>query len=156
MGNVCLFRLAGACYGCSTPSISAVDGILKSASAERSGQIEAALSAATEAAERYDALPFDFGPPATLKPPHELVGELLLKAGHPKEALAEFDLSLKVAPNRALSLLGRARALAAGGDAHAAAQAYAQLAAIWRDADTDLPELAEVRGGAVKAAAIAQ
>ena len=43
---------------------------------------------------------------------------------------------------------------AAGGDAHATARTYAQLAAIWRDADADLPELAEVRGGAVKTAAI--
>lgn len=112
------------------------------------------MSAASEAAKRCDMLLFDFGPPATVKPPHELAGELLLQAGRPKEALAEFDLTLKVAPNRALSLLGRARALAVGGDAHASAQAYAQLAAIWRDADADLPELAEVRGGAVKTAAI--
>ncbi len=127
--------------------------MLKAAMAAPSGQADTALSAATDASRRFDALPFDFGPPATVKPPHELAGELLLKAGRPKQALAEFDKSLQVAPNRALSLLGRARALAASGDAHASAQAYAQLAAIWRDADADLPGLAEVRGGAIDAAA---
>jgi hypothetical protein len=38
---------------------------------------------------------------------------LLLQASRPKEALAEFDLSLKTAPRRSMSLVGRAKALAA-------------------------------------------
>jgi predicted Zn-dependent protease len=73
-----------------------------------------------------------------------LRGEILLAAKRPAEAVAEFDLALKTAPLRALSMLGRARALAAAGDAAGAKQAYAALHAIWQRADKDLPELAEV------------
>jgi tetratricopeptide (TPR) repeat protein len=87
--------------------------LLQGVIAQAGNHIDEAISAAKEAARRYDALPFDFGPPVPVKPPHELVGELLLQAGRPKEALAEFDSSLKTAPRRALSLAGRAQALAA-------------------------------------------
>jgi hypothetical protein len=55
-------------------------------------------------------LPFDFGPPVSVKPPHEFV--VAAGAGRPKEALAEFDFA-KAAPGRALSLQGRERAVAA-------------------------------------------
>lgn len=87
--------------------------LLQSVIAQSGGHMDEATSAATKAARRYDALPFDFGPPVPVKPPHELVGELLMEAGRPKEALAEFDLSLNTAPRRSLSLAGRAQALAA-------------------------------------------
>ena len=87
--------------------------MLRGTIAQGMGQAEEAIAAVRDAAKRYDAVPFDFGPPVPLKPPHELAGEFLLQAGRPKEALAEFDLSLKLAPKRALSLLGRERALAA-------------------------------------------
>ena len=86
--------------------------LMQAAIAQSKGLSDEAIVAAREAARRYDALPFDFGPPAPVKPPHELVGELLLQAGRPKEAVAEFDRSLKTAPGRALSLQGRERALA--------------------------------------------
>jgi tetratricopeptide (TPR) repeat protein len=87
--------------------------MLQGTIAQGNGKSEEAIAFARDAARRYDALPFDFGPPVPLKPPHELVGELLLQAARPKEALAEFDLSLKLAPNRALSVQGRQRAAAA-------------------------------------------
>jgi len=87
--------------------------MLEGAIAQANGRNDEAIAAAAEATRRFDKLPYDFGPPATLKPPHEFAGEALLQAGRPKEALAQFDLSLKTAPNRALSLKGRERALAA-------------------------------------------
>ena len=43
-----------------------------------------------------------------------------MAAGRPTEALQQFDLALKWAPQRVLSLQGRTRALAAGGDPKAA------------------------------------
>lgn len=109
---------------------------------------EAAIARARAAATRSDAMPFQFGPPQTVKPPHELVGDLLLRADRPREALAEYDLASKTTPNRALSLLGRARALKAMGETAAARDAFAQLAAQWHGADADLAALAEVRAGA--------
>jgi tetratricopeptide (TPR) repeat protein len=91
-----------------------------------------------------DAMPLDFGPPGVVKPSHELLGELLLRAGRPDQARAEFERALRLAPQRALSLLGRARAVvAAGGDARAAARAYEELRGIWHRADPDIPGLAE-------------
>ncbi len=115
---------------------------------QHAGKRESARSLAARAVANSDALPVEFGPPAILKPPHELAGQLLLEDEQGKAALSQFDLALKTAPMRAESLLGRARALKASGDAAGAASAYAELAAIWKNADTDLPALAEVRGGA--------
>ncbi|HEV8694700.1 MAG TPA: hypothetical protein VGQ93_11060, partial [Lysobacter sp.] len=133
--------------------LAVLDGMLEGAIADREGHAEAAIVAATKAAAQCDAIPFDFGPPVTAKPPHEFAGELLLKAGRGREALAEFDHALQDAPQRALSLLGRARALKASGDSTGAAHAYSELAAIWKTADADLAALAEVRKGTGEAAA---
>ena len=88
---------------------------------------------------------FDFGPPSVVKPAHELAGELLLASGDAAAARAEFERALAGAPNRALSLLGLARAAAKEGDRAAAEDAYRRLAGIWSRADQDLPDLAEVR-----------
>lgn len=88
-----------------------LDGLVKQAS----GDMDGALASVAAAAKTYDAMPFDFGPPATFKPPHELAGEMLLAAGKPADALKEFDLALKWAPERARSMQGRRTALAASG-----------------------------------------
>ena len=85
--------------------------MLKASIAQGMGNLDDAVASARDAAKLYDALPFDFGPPVPVKPPHELAGELLLQAGRPKEALAEFDLALKAAPLRALSMQGKKTAL---------------------------------------------
>jgi tetratricopeptide (TPR) repeat protein len=85
------------------------------------------------------------GPPSLLKPSHELFGEILLRAGKPKEAANAFATALARQPNRARSLLGTARAAAASGDKPTALAAYADLLRIWQQADADLPELREAR-----------
>ena len=97
-----------------------MERMLDGAVRQANGDVDGALASIADAAKTYDAMPFDFGPPATFKPPHELAGEVLMAAGRPIEALRQFDLALKWAPQRALSLQGRARALAAGGDPKAA------------------------------------
>ena len=109
---------------------------------------ERGLALAKEAAAAEDAMSFDFGPPDVAKPAHELLGEMLLSAGKSAEARAEFERSLSDAPNRALSLLGLARSAAKAGDRPASEDAYHRLAAVWRRADPDLPEMAEVRSSA--------
>ena len=86
--------------------------------------------------------------PATKRTVRELLGEAFLAAGKPKEALAEFEKVLYARPNRALALLGAARAAKAAGEAQKARARYRALAELWKDADADLPELAEVRAGA--------
>lgn len=118
---------------------------LESAILQRKGQTGQALSLAAKAAADFDAMPFDFGPPVTIKPPHELLAELLLAAGKPAEALVEFDLTLKTSPNRAQAMLGRVRALQQVGDQPGAAKAAADLLLVWRHADASLAELSMLR-----------
>lgn len=85
------------------------------------------------------------GPPMLIKPSHELFGEILLRAGKPNEAAAQFRTALLRQPNRARSLLGAARAAAQSGDKDGAATAYAKLLNQWQQADEALPELREAR-----------
>jgi len=102
-----------------------------------------AVTLLREATALEDAMPVEFGPPADVKPAHELFGEILLQAGRPREAQREFARQLQLAPKRALSLRGLGRAAAAAGDGTTAARAYGELRAIWHRADPDRPELAE-------------
>lgn len=113
--------------------------------AAKSGDMEKAIALVRSAATRLDGLAFDFGPPPSIKLPHELLGELLLAAGRANDAADAFTQSLKLAPLRSQSLLGLARAQAAGDKAEDAAATYRKLLAIWHLADADLAELAEAR-----------
>jgi tetratricopeptide (TPR) repeat protein len=63
-----------------------------------------------KAADEYAAMAFDFGPPVTVKPPHELLGEMLLEQKKPTEAKAAFAMALKFAPKRRQSVEGLAKA----------------------------------------------
>ena len=85
------------------------------------------------------------GPPSLIKPSHELYGEILLRAGRAKEAAEQFDLSLLRQPNRARSMLGRARAAAAAGDRKRARAEYSRLLTQWGQCDDSAPELKEAR-----------
>jgi hypothetical protein len=78
---------------------------------------------------------------------HELLGERLLADGKAKEALAKYEKDLDERPNRAIALLGAARAARASGDAAKAHDYYARLANQWKDGDADAPAIAEVRDG---------
>lgn len=118
---------------------------LAGAIAASQGDVAKAVELVRGAATRLDGMAFDFGPPATVKPPHELLGEILLGDKRAAEAIAEFTASLKLAPQRVQSLLGLARAQAGAGQAVDAAATYERLIAIWHAADTDLPDLQEAR-----------
>lgn len=109
------------------------------------GSLPEAISLMREATAMEDAIPFEFGPPAVAKPSHELFGEILLQAGRPREAQAEFVRALRLAPRRALSLLGLGRAAAGAGDGVTAARAYGDLRDIWHGADPGIRGLAEAR-----------
>ncbi len=86
-----------------------------------------------------------FGPPNPPKPPHELLGELLLELDRPAEALRQFERSLEIYRRRPLSLRGAARAARAAGDPETARRHYETLSDVWRQADSDYPGLAETR-----------
>jgi tetratricopeptide (TPR) repeat protein len=109
------------------------------------GKTEEALTLLREAVELEERMPPPSGPPVPLKPAHELYGEVLLEAGRAEEASRQFEASLLRTPNRAASLLGAARSAVRMGDREAARRRYAALAEVWRQADADLPALAEIR-----------
>lgn len=114
-------------------------------SLQAQGKTDEALALLREAADLEGKMPPPSGPPSPLKPAHELYGEVLLAAGKAEEASRQFEASLLRTPNRSASLLGAARAAARMGDGEAARRHYAALAENWRQADSDLPALAEVR-----------
>ena len=107
------------------------------------GALEDAVRLLREASALEDRVAGEFGPPADVKPVHELLGEMLLEAERPREAQSEFARALELAPKRALSLLGLGRAAAAAGDRATAGRAYGELQQIWHRADPNTPGLAE-------------
>lgn len=109
------------------------------------GNTSKAIALMKKATALEEALPPPSGPPDTVKPAHELFGEILLHAGRPKEAAHHFSTALARHPNRARSLVGAARAAAKSGDSRGAATAYSKLLQAWAQADAELLELREAR-----------
>ena len=86
------------------------------------------------------------GPPLTLRT-NELLGEVHLKAGRPRDAVADYERALETTPNRAAALLGLARARAAAGDRPARQR---PTSSCWRTGTRPTriwPALTEARGG---------
>jgi tetratricopeptide (TPR) repeat protein len=83
--------------------------------------------------------------PGALQPAYELLGDLLLEADRPAEALAAYEQSLETWPRRYHSLLGAARAADGVEDDAAAARYYGELAQLTADADPDREGVAEAR-----------
>jgi len=121
---------------------------LRAMADSRRGLRDDGVTALAKAAAEEDSLPFEFGPPEIEKPSHELLGELLLAAGRPLDARRQFEIALRRTPGRSLVLLDLARACRATGDSAAAANAYRQLAANWKHADSSIAALREVRAAA--------
>ena len=83
--------------------------------------------------------------PGPLAPARELLGFMLLEAGHAKEALVAFEATMKKEPNRFRGIYGGARAAEAAGDKAKAATYYKKLLEVAQDADTERPEFSRAR-----------
>lgn len=118
---------------------------IRAAINDRNKNHENAIALMKQAAAMEEKLPPPSGPPHILKPTYELFGEILLRAGKPKEAARQFSISLLRHPNRTRSLLGAARADAAVGDEQGAIKWYSKFLASWKQADSNLPESSEAR-----------
>jgi tetratricopeptide (TPR) repeat protein len=99
------------------------------------GNRDDALAMLTEATVTEENMPFEFGPPAVVKPSHELLGEVLLELEDYDAAVAAFEDALARSPRRTQSLLGLANAAAGAGDMQRADEARAELMEIWKDSD---------------------
>ena len=100
------------------------------------------LQAAADAEDATDKSAISPGP---LAPARELLGDMLLDAGRPKEALAAFEATTKKEPNRFRGLYGAGRAAEVSGDKAKAAKYYKQLLDVAKEADTERPELAAAK-----------
>lgn len=91
------------------------------------GDEDGAIELLREATEIEEGLPFEFGPPASVKPPHELLGEVALEAGRHDLAVIAFREALDFTPERVPSLEGLAAAARATGRSATAADAEDRL-----------------------------
>jgi tetratricopeptide (TPR) repeat protein len=115
------------------------------------GRPEYAIEILKSAARSELDLPAPLGLPLPIKPAPELLGEVLLDAGRPREAMPQFEAVLRLHANRSLSVLGLARAAAAAANAAVARQHYQQLLKNYDRADAGLPELKEARTALARA-----
>jgi hypothetical protein len=118
-----------------------------------SGKRDEGLSTMRAAAQREDATDKSAITPGPLEPARELLAEMLLDAGRPAEALAEFEKALEKEPNRFRSVYGAARAAEEAGQAAKAKASYAKLVAICEKGDVPgRAELQQARKAAPRAA----
>jgi dienelactone hydrolase len=128
--------------GTRADSIGTAETMEKTLRAEREivrQQYDSALALFRAAGDQIDAIPFEFGPPAVVKPPRERAAEILYYWGRYPEALAELDKLDKMWPGRSIARQIRARTLLAMGRRDEAAREYARLAASLHDADVAFP-----------------
>ena len=108
------------------------------------GKKEDALKTATSGAELEEKIGKNNVTPGAPLPARELLGDMLLEMGRPAEALAAYEASLRVTPNRFNSLYGAARAAELSKQAARARELYGKLVAQCV-AGSDRKELAEAR-----------
>ena len=122
-----------------------MDAEIQALMALKAGQNDKSIQWLQKAVELEAELPYDFGPPAIVKPSRELLGETYLGMGKYEEAVNAFSAQLKHTPLRTASLIGYARAAHQAGMDKEAKEAYQTLAEIWEQASSDLPQLSEVQ-----------
>jgi tetratricopeptide (TPR) repeat protein len=109
------------------------------------GRRDEAIAALTAAADAEDATDKSAISPGPLAPARELLGEMLLEAGRPKEALAAFQATMTKEPNRFRAVAGAMRAAEAAGDRALAAKHARELLELAKSADSDRPDLSRAR-----------
>ncbi|MEX0740398.1 MAG: hypothetical protein WD071_13730 [Pseudohongiella sp.] len=109
------------------------------------GDHDQGLAQLREAAEIEDGTDKSAVSPGPLAPARELLGMMLLAAGHPELALTEFKATMQKEPNRFLALKGAAQAAHDAGDTEAAHGYYQDLLRVAETADSDRPALQRAR-----------
>jgi hypothetical protein len=102
----------------------------------------AQMRAAADLEDKTEKHPVTPGP---IIPARELLGDMLLAAGKAKEALAAYEHSMKLEPNRFRGIAGAARAAEQAGDKAAAQQYYKRLLELAAKSDGDRPVLQQAR-----------
>ena len=113
--------------------------------ARAEGKNEEAIQLMRAAVEREEATDKHPVSPGPIVPARELLGEMLLEAQEPRQALQEFEHAIREEPHRFNGLSGAARAAQLAGDAEKAHTYYAQLVTLCEHGDNGRSELAEAR-----------
>jgi tetratricopeptide (TPR) repeat protein len=114
------------------------------------GRKDEALREMKSAAELEDSTEKSAVTPGPLAPSRELLGEMLLQMNRPKEALEEFEATLKREPNRFRALYGEAHAAQLKGDREAMQRYFREVLKLCEHADRpgrkELAEALEIVG----------
>lgn len=110
-----------------------------------SGKTDEAIAQMRLAAEWEDKTEKHPVTPGPIIPARELLGDMLMQAGKHKEALAAYERSMKVEPNRFRGLAGAARAAELAGEKQVAKDYYQRLLKLAEKSDGDRPILATAR-----------
>ena len=113
--------------------------------AQAQGNTEEALKFMRAAADLEDASEKHVAMENRLYPMRELLGDMLIEHGRAGDALKEYETSMKNARERLRGYYGAAKAAEASGDKQKAAEYYAALARLTKDADSERPEIREAR-----------
>jgi tetratricopeptide (TPR) repeat protein len=100
-----------------------------------------AIAAMRQAADLEDRSGKHVAMENRLSPIRELLGELLIEAQEPAQALKEFETSLRNNPNRYRSFAGAARSAERAGDLARAGSYYEKLVLLAGNADTARPDI---------------
>lgn len=100
-----------------------------------------ALQLMGDAADLEDSMDKHPVTPGAVLPARELLGDMLLLAGRPEQALAAYERALAAAPNRFGSLAGAARAAERSGQAALARSYSSRLLRMCAEADSARPAL---------------
>jgi tetratricopeptide (TPR) repeat protein len=105
------------------------------------GKNDEAAQIMRSVADKQDA----HGKPEVAIPAREMLADILLEGNHPEQALAEYEQSMKVDPNRFNGLYGAGRAAELAKQSDKAEKYYAQLVKNCEDAKSQRPELARAK-----------
>jgi tetratricopeptide (TPR) repeat protein len=113
--------------------------------ARAEGRNDDALRLMKEAVELEAATDKHPVTPGVVVPARELLADLLMDLGRPAEALADYEASLAIAPNRLYPLSGAVRAADAAGQREKARTHYATLEKLSAKGDGVRPELTKLK-----------
>ena len=109
------------------------------------GKLAEGVDTLRKAADREDATEKSAVTPGPILPAREVLGNVLLEAAQPANALREYEAVMKKEPNRLRATASAAMAAERSGDAARARDLHARVLELAAGADTPLPEVAQAK-----------
>lgn len=110
----------------------------------KAGHFEEGLAGLRKAVEEFGLIEYE-EPPYYFRPPQETMGDMLIEAGRPMEAVEVFKDALKVKRNSGVLYFGIARALEAAQETDKARAGYEKFLTVWSKADEDLDQIVHAK-----------